>query len=92
MLANTAYEAVKDKNDKSPEFEYLRHIRNASSHQNTFNFFDHEPSSPAQWKKSIIDHNSKGKSNPLYGTACFGTFVGVADIIYLLKEIEEKLI
>lgn len=92
MLANTAYEAVKDNNDKSPEFEYLRHVRNASSHQNMFNFFDHEPSSPANWKESKIDHNLKGKRNPLFGTACFGTFMGVADIIDLLKDIEEKLI
>lgn len=92
MLANTAYEAVKDKNDKSPEFEYFRHIRNASSHQNMFIFFNHEPSKPAHWKKSEIAHNLKGNRNPLYGTACFGTFMGVSDIIDLLKEIEEKLI
>ena len=91
MLANTAYEAVKDMNDKSPEFEYFRHIRNASSHQNMFNFVAYEPNRPAHWKKSTIDHNLKGNQNPLYGTACFGTFVGVADIIDLLKEIEKNL-
>lgn len=92
MLANTAYEAVKERNDKSPEFELLRHIRNASSHQNKFNFFTHEPSSPTCWKEATIDHNLKGKNNPLYGTECFGTFFGVPDIIDLLKKIEEKLI
>lgn len=92
MLANTAYEAVKEKNDKSPEFELFRHIRNASSHQNKFNFFPKEPSSPAYWNEAKIDHNKKGKDNPLYGTECFGTYFGVPDIIDLLKEIEEKMI
>jgi hypothetical protein len=92
MLANTAYEAVKDLNDKSPEFEFLRHIRNAGSHQNKFNFFPKEPSLPAYWKEAIIDHTKKGKDNPLFGTGCFGTYFGVPDIIDLLKEIEEKLI
>ena len=43
MLANTAYEAVKDQNDHSSEFEFFRHIRNASSHQNKFNFAQKEP-------------------------------------------------
>lgn len=92
MLANAAYETVKERNDKSPGFELLRHIRHASSHQNKFNFFDHEPSSPAYWKEAKIDHSLKGKDNPLYDSECFGTFFGVTDIIDLLKEIEEKMI
>lgn len=92
MLANTAYESVKENNDKSPEFELLRHIRNASSHQNKFNFFPKEPTSPSFWKEAKIDHEKKGKENSLYGTQCFGVFFGVPDIIDLLKEIEEKLI
>lgn len=92
MLANTAYEAVKENNDKSPEFELFRHIRNASSHQNKFNFFPKEPTSPAHWKDAKIDHNIKGRDNPFYGTKCFGSFFGVPDIIDLLKEMEGKLI
>jgi hypothetical protein len=92
MLANTAYEAVKEQNDKSPEFEFFRHIRNASSHQNKFNFYPKEPSSPSYWKDAKINHEMKGKDNPLYGEDCFGSFFGVPDIIDLLKEIEEKLI
>lgn len=92
MLANTAYEAVKDKNDKSPEFELLRHIRNASSHKNIFNFIQREPSSPASWLNARIDHEIKGKKNPLFGTECFGTFIGPVDIIDLLQDIEQKII
>lgn len=92
MLANTAYEAVKERNDKSPEFELFRHIRNASSHQNKFNFFPKEPSSPASWKHARIDHSMMGTDNPLYGTECFGSLFGAPDVIDLLKEIENKLI
>ncbi len=91
MLANTAFESVKDKNDKSPEFEFFRHIRNASSHQNTFNFFANEPARPAAWRGTVIDQSLKGTSNPLYGTECFGTFMGMAEIIDLLKDIENKI-
>ena len=91
MLANSAYETVKEHNNKSPKFEFLRHIRNASSHQNKFMFYPHEPALPAHWEGAMIDHNLKGKDNPLYGTECFGSFFGVPDIIDLLKAIEDAL-
>jgi hypothetical protein len=91
MLTNTAYEAVKEKNDGSPEFEFFRHIRNASSHRNRFNFFPHEPSQPAAWRSATINHTLKGTANPLYGTECFGTIIGAADIIDLLWDIEQKI-
>ena len=65
MIANTAYEAVKDMNDKSPEFEYFRHIRNASSHQNMFNFSDNEPYRPAIGKNRNRSQFER-KRNPLY--------------------------
>jgi len=91
MLANTAYESVKDKNDKSVEFEFFRHIRNASSHKNEFFFTDLEPSRPASWRGLIIDHTKKGKSNPLFGDRCFPPFLGPSDLILLLSDIEQKL-
>lgn len=92
MLANTAYDSVKNKDDKSPEFEFFRHIRNASSHNNTFNFFSHEPARPASWRGTEIDTSNNGTSNPLYSTECHGTFIGLADMIDLLKDIEAKFI
>jgi hypothetical protein len=91
MLANLAYVAVEDKNDKSPEFEFFRHIRNAASHGNKFNFLNWEPASPACWRGATIDHNLKGKSNPLHGKECFGTFIGIADMIDLLADIEKQI-
>jgi hypothetical protein len=90
MLLNTAYEAVKDKNDRSPEFEFFRHIRNSCSHRNMFNFFPNEPIRPAAWRGRAIDHNRKGSSNPLFGTACFGVYLAAADAVVLLWDIERK--
>jgi hypothetical protein len=91
MLANTAYEAVKDKNDYSPEFEFFRHIRNASSHENRFAFAPKEPSRPVSWRGAKIDDGHKGTSNPLHGTECFGRFIGASDLIDLLADIERKI-
>ncbi len=92
MLANTAYESVKNFNDGSEVFEFFRHIRNASSHLNSFQFNHKEPAHPAKWRGAIIDEKQKGENNPLFGQSCFGRFIGVADILDLLMDIERKII
>lgn len=89
MLANTAYESVKEFNDGSEIFEFFRHIRNASSHLNVFQFNLKEPSKPAQWRGAKINHNSKGLKNELFNKPCFGYFIGVADLLDLLLDIEQ---
>lgn len=91
MLANTAYESVKEQNDHSLEFEFFRHVRNASSHKNVFTFHPHEPARRAQWRGAIIDHERKGNTNPMHGQPCFGPLLGPADLIDLLAEIEKKI-
>lgn len=91
MLVNTAYEAVKDRNDRTPAFEFFRHIRNASSHKNTFNFHESEPARPASWRTKVIEHQLKGRSNPLFGQRCFGPFLASADALLLLWDIEQIL-
>ena len=91
MLANTAYESVKSKNDRSPEFEFFRHVRNAASHGNKFHFNASEPARPASWRGLAIAHTSQGSGNPLNGTRCFGQLLGVADIVDLLIDIEAKI-
>ena len=92
MLANTAYESVKDRNDHSPQFEFFRHVRNASSHLNHFNFAPHEPRRPAAWRGFVIDHTLKGTANPLNRQGCFGNILGAGDIFPLLWDIEQILI
>jgi len=91
MLANTAYETVQEQNNKSPEFEFLRHIRNASSHSNKFNFNKKEPKLSAQWRGCKLDHTLRGGNNPLYGKTCFGEFIGPGDLVHLLYDIEQQL-
>lgn len=91
MLMNTTYELVKDKNNQTPVFEFFRHIRNASSHRNEFFFRSHEPRRVTEWRGKIIDHNLKGKDNPLFGKECFFNFLGPADALYLLNDIEQLI-
>ncbi len=92
MLANTAYESVKQYNDGSEVFEFFRHIRNASSHLNIFQFNHKEPAHPAKWRGAVIEHQLKGEKNTLFGKPCFGHFIGVADILDLLMDVEKQII
>ena len=92
MLANTAYESVKQYNDGSEIFEFFRHLRNASSHLNVFQFNHKEPANPANWRGAIFDKTLKGENNPLHGKPCFGHFIGVADLLDLLMDIEIRII
>jgi hypothetical protein len=89
MLMISAYESNKNKFDKSPLYEFFRHIRNASAHNNRFFFLSHEPKRPAKWRNLYIDDKKKGKDNPLFGKDCFFNFLGPADSILLLNEVEK---
>lgn len=93
MLANLAYESAKSRKltNKSNEWELLRHIRNASSHNNIFNFRRNEPKYPAYWRNLVIDDAQKGTDNLLYGTICFGKFMETAELLWLLKDIEDGI-
>jgi len=91
MLVNTSFEAVSHFNDHSPEFEFFRHVRNAASHKNHFNFRATEPKRPTAWRGASIDHTLKGQGNPLYGQVCFGNLIAAADAILLLWDIENVI-
>lgn len=91
MLANLTYETVKAQNDKSPEFEFLRHVRNAASHNNKFFFRDSEPRRPACWRGLSLDHTIKGTNNPMFDNICFGPTLGPADLLELLRDVEKRI-
>jgi len=91
MLINLTYEKVKEFNDGTPEFEFFRHTRNASSHNNRFFFKQNQPNKPVYWRGIVIEHDLKGSNNPLFGVPCFGGVMGSADVFYLLSDIEAKL-
>lgn len=91
MLLNAAYSIAEPHNDRTPEFEFFRHVRNAVSHGNTFNFYKTEPARPTSWMNFVIDDALKGPANPLYGTKCVGTTISPADVLALLHDIEARL-
>jgi hypothetical protein len=91
MLLNTAYAVAEAHNDKSPEFEVFRHVRNAASHGNTFNFRKDEPKRPSSWGTFAIDERLKGTSNPLFGVECIGATISPADALALLQDIERRI-
>ena len=91
MLLNTTYAAAEPHNDQSPEFEIFRHLRNAASHGNRFNFRKDEPKRPASWGAFAIDDKLKGTSNPLFGVECIGATISPADALALLQDIERRL-
>jgi hypothetical protein len=88
MLIIFAYESNKQKCDSSPICEFFRHIRNACAHNNSFFFTKNEPRRPAKWRNFKINHKKKGEQNPLFGKKCFSDFLGPADAVILLNEIE----
>lgn len=88
MLIITTYESYKKFFCRCPMLEFFRHIRNACAHNNRFYFYKKEPTLPAKWRELEIDHTKKGKHNPLYGNKCFFDYLGGADPVILLNDIE----
>jgi hypothetical protein len=91
MLANVAYQLVESRNDNSPLFDMLRHVRHAASHGNRFFFKPNEPKRPAFWRSLILDHGLKGNTNPLQGKPCFGGVLSAADLLQLLSDVDQHM-
>lgn len=49
----------------TPEFEFLRHLRNAFGHGNRFTLNNNEPRRPASFKSFTIDRSLNGMENVL---------------------------
>lgn len=69
---------------KSPELEFVRHVRNAVAHGNRFHFRNDEPSRPARFRDFEIRRD-------LEGTVLFWEFMGPGDTLDLLQEVEAQL-
>lgn len=84
-VLSSAYEKilVSDLQNKSPIIEFLRHLRNASSHNRKFHFKGSEPVRDASWNKLSI-------SNDLHGKDIFN-FIGIGDVILLLRDVQSYL-
>ena len=73
------------------ELELFRHLRNAASHGNRFNFRNDEPRRPAGFKAFVIDDTLKGNANPLYGTVAMFDFINPGDLFDLFDWVEGHL-
>ena len=95
LLGNWAYEraqkAYSPKEWKGlkidhPELEYLRHVRNASSHkEGRWQFRPGEPKQPAAWR-------GKQLSNNLDGQSMWQTQLATGDILILLSDVDGILV
>ena len=71
---------------ESREFEFFRHVRNASAHGNRFKFNSGEPKRPAGWRTLALDAKKHAD------TRCFGTLLTAADSLALLSDIQQLLL
>lgn len=69
---------------RSPEFEFMRHLRNAISHGNVFHLLNGEPRRTAEFNNISIAPALNGK------VALFET-VAAGDVLELLEELERQL-
>lgn len=72
-------------NKKTPEFEFLRHLRNAFSHGNEFTLRESEPSRPAKFGDFEINRSLNGKRNVLID------YIKPGDVLDLLEHIKENI-
>ena len=99
MLANSCYESVHGLADDArrqalnqiPEFRFLKHVRDASSHGNTFTFRGEEPKFPAHWRSIVLDHTKKGATNEFNGKPCHYGVIAPSDLLELLRDVEQLL-
>lgn len=95
QLVISCYATVEDKNDKSPEFDFFRHLRNGCAHNNNFNFRKHkdkktgnvvydEPARPAKWNGLEITQAQQGKK-------VIFAFIAPGDILQLLNDMSKKI-
>lgn len=69
----------------SPEFEFLRHVRNAIGHGNEFMLKNNEPRRLAQFEHLKIERSLNGMKN------VFFNFIKPADVLYLTQYIKNHL-
>ncbi|MCF2487498.1 hypothetical protein [Dyadobacter sp. CY347] len=69
---------------KTPELEFMRHLRNGIAHGNQFNFVPAEPRRPASFETFVIE-------NGLHGKTVLGDFIESGDVLALFDLLESNL-
>lgn len=94
ILIITSYEVTKEINDKSPIWEFFRHIRNASAHGGRFNLLfnkyekKQEPVREAKWRSKEINESLHGTKLLIESPDIGLLYTG--DVILLLLDIEDQ--
>ena len=71
--------------DKEEDMEFLRHVRNACSHGNRFNFRADEPSKPARLKSLEITKTLQGTGPVLF------EYLNPGDVVVMRDSITRRL-
>lgn len=71
--------------DTTPELEFVRHLRNAAGHGNTFNLINGAPRRPAVFSSFTVTGQLHGMENVLFD------FIGPGDVLDLLSNVEAHL-
>jgi len=89
VLFVTAWETTRALSTKSPEWEFLRHCRNAIAHDGAISLKNGEPRLPAEWNGIEITPASHGTT--LFGNAKTPGLLWPGDPLYLLWDLEQTL-
>lgn len=84
----SCYEKTKHLNDRSPGFEFFRHIRHGCAHNNRFMFFKKEPQYQGEWRGIAIDNEDKGEKHSLFGQEVLFSFLAPGDVLLLLMDMD----
>ena len=83
----SVHDEIKRRNldDKEPDMEFLRHVRNACGHGNRFTFKGDEPRRPAVLRELAITRAHDGVSPVLFD------FLTIGDAVMLLDSVARRL-
>jgi len=86
LIFSIVGDRLKDENyfDKDPLLEFFRHVRNAVSHGNAFNFVGKEPTRPAVFRGFTLSKADQGAT-------MFFEYMLTGDAMDLLDDTEEHL-
>ncbi|RWX46936.1 hypothetical protein H206_00248 [Candidatus Electrothrix aarhusensis] len=86
-MLSLIHDAIRDNGfeNHTPEFEFLRHIRNAMSHGNRFTFRNGEPRRTASFEGFTINSSMNGTNNVLHNYIHFG------DLLRLINHVKINL-
>lgn len=89
-LLIASWELTRKFHDANPLWEFHRHCRNAAAHNASFTFRNKEPRRAARWRSLEITRELR--DTPLFQKDEHRGYIGPGDVLYLLADIERKLL